>query len=64
MSGTITNQFLPDYAIPPGETLLDTIEALDMSPTELAERTGLADQIINEIIMGKPPITPETAPQL
>ncbi len=63
MSNT-TNQFLPDYAVPPGETLLDTIEALGMSQAELAERTGRPKKTINEIIKGKAPITPETALQL
>jgi HTH-type transcriptional regulator / antitoxin HigA len=64
MSSTTTNQFLHDYAVPPGETLLDTIEALGMSQAELAERTGRPKKTINEIIKGKAPITPETALQL
>jgi len=64
MSSTNTNKFVPDYAVPPGETLLDTIEALGMSQAELAERTGRPKKTINEIIKGKAPITPETALQL
>ncbi|KAF0220465.1 MAG: plasmid maintenance system antidote [Geobacteraceae bacterium] len=64
MSSTMTNQFVPDYAVPPGESLLDTIEALGMSQAELAERTGRPKKTINEIIKGKAPITPETALQL
>lgn len=59
-----TNHFVPDYAIPPGETLLDTIEALGMSQAELSERTGRPKKTINEIINGKAPITPDTALQL
>jgi addiction module HigA family antidote len=64
MSNNLANQFTPDYAIPPGETLLDTIEALDMSQAELSERTGRPKKTINEIIKGKAPITPDTALQL
>ena len=64
MSNSLANQFVPDYAIPPGETLLDTIEALGMSQAELSERTGRPKKTINEIIKGKAPITPDTALQL
>lgn len=54
----------PNYAVPPGETLLETIEALGMSQAELAQRTGRPKKTINEIIKGKAAITPETALQL
>jgi len=56
--------FRPDYAVPPGDTLLETIEAMGMSQAELAERTGRPKKTINEIIMGKAAIMPETAIQL
>lgn len=64
MSSSLANQFIPDYAIPPGETLFDTIEALGMSQAELSERTSRPKKTINEIIKGKAPITPNTALQL
>lgn len=64
MSNSLANQFVPDYAIPPGETLLDTIESLGMSQAELSDRTGRPKKTINEIIKGKAPITPDTALQL
>lgn len=64
MSSSLANQFIPDYAIPPGETLFDTIDALGMSQAELSERTGRPKKTINEIIKGKAPITPDTALQL
>lgn len=60
----IQNQFQPNYAIPPGTTLLETLEALGMSQAELAERTGRPKKTINEIIKGKASLTPETALQL
>ncbi len=64
MSKDIKSQFSPDYAVPPGETLLETLEVMGMSQVELAERTGRPKKTINEIIKGKTAITPETALQL
>ena len=50
-----------DYATPPGETLLETINALGMSQVELESRTGITKKTINRIIKGKEPITQNTA---
>jgi HTH-type transcriptional regulator/antitoxin HigA len=60
----IQNQFVPDYAVPPGETLQETLESLGMNQAELARRTGRPVKTISEIINGKTAITPETAIQL
>jgi addiction module HigA family antidote len=54
----------PDYAIPPGVTLQETIEFLGMSQSELAYRMDRPVKTINEIIKGKTAITPETALEL
>ena len=64
MHNPIQNQYLPDYVSPPGETLLELIEELGMSQTELAQRMERPKKTINEIIKGKTAITPETALQL
>ena len=48
----------------PGETLIDTIDAKDISQTELASRMGRPIKTINEIIQGRTAITPETAAML
>jgi HTH-type transcriptional regulator / antitoxin HigA len=56
--------FEPDYAVPPGATLKDTIESLDMSQAELAKRADLTVQTINRIIKGDQPITFDTANRL
>ena len=64
MSRSIQNEYLPDYVSPPGETLLETIEALGMPQAQLAERTGRSKKMINEIIKGKAPITPRMAIEL
>jgi addiction module HigA family antidote len=49
---------------PPGETLLETIEAKGISQSELARRTGRHVKTINEIIQGKSSISPQMAIQL
>jgi HTH-type transcriptional regulator/antitoxin HigA len=54
----------PDIAIPPGEFLLEEIEARGLSQKELARRMGRPLNAINEIIKGKKVITAETAIQL
>ena len=53
----------PDFAIPPGELLSETLETLGLSQAELARRAGRPAQAINEIIRGAKEITPETALQ-
>ena len=57
-------EYNPDYAVPPGETLLETIHALDLTQKELALRMGCPVKTINEIIKGVAAITAETALQL
>ena len=64
MSSQMSNQYYPDEVSPPGETLLETIEAIGMSQAQLSERMGRPKKTINEIIKGKASITPETALQL
>ena len=51
----------PAFATAPGETLLETIDALGMNQVELAQRTGLSKKTVNLIIKGNEPITQETA---
>lgn len=51
----------PDYAVPPGATLQETIDSLGITQRDLALRTGMAPKTINEIIKGKAPITPDTS---
>lgn len=55
--------FHPDYAIPPGESLLELLDEKGLSQADLAERTGRPKKTINEIVKGKAAITPETALQ-
>ena len=52
----------PDYAVPPGETLRETLELIGMSQADLARRADLSTKHVNQIIQGEEaPITPETA---
>ena len=41
MADTMTNQYVPDYQVTPGEVLQDYLEGLGMTQAELAARTGL-----------------------
>ena len=60
-TGTTRYAYEPDYAVPPGATLQETIDSLGMTQRDLALRTGMAAKTINEIIKGKAPITPDTS---
>ena len=40
------HEYVPDYAVAPGETLSEVIESLDMTQKDLATRTGLTEQTI------------------
>ena len=57
-------EYRPNIAIPPGETLKETLEAIGMTQVELARRMDRPVKTINEIINGKAAITAETALQL
>jgi addiction module HigA family antidote len=56
--------FEPNFASPPGETLVETLETLGMTQAQLAERMGRPHKTINEIASGKAMITSDTALQL
>ena len=57
-------EFEPDYAVPPGVTLHEVMESLQMSQKELAQRTGLTEQTLTRIFKGDQPISYETANRL
>ena len=58
-----TNQFNPDYAVPPGWALKEILESYNLSQAEFARRCGRTPKLISEIIAGKAPIETETALQ-
>jgi HTH-type transcriptional regulator/antitoxin HigA len=57
----LQTEYQPTSVSPPGNSLLDTLDALGMSQAELAGRSGLAQKTVNLIINGKAPITEGTA---
>lgn len=58
------NQYVPDYAVPPGEVLEEYLDSYGMTQAELANRLGFAKKTVNEIIKGKASITPDTSLKL
>jgi HTH-type transcriptional regulator/antitoxin HigA len=58
------NSFSPNYAIPPGETLRETLNALGMTRVELGKCTGLSHKVIKEIVRGEASISTEMASKL
>jgi HTH-type transcriptional regulator / antitoxin HigA len=64
MTETMKTQYQPQTVSPPGGTLAETLEELEMSQAELARRMGRPTKTINEIVQGKAAILPETALQL
>ena len=61
MINTKTNQFIPDYAIHPGEILEETLESRGLKKSLFAEKCGISNKTLSQIINGKSAITPEMA---
>lgn len=66
MDKALQNEYIPDYAVTPGEVLAHELELRRMSRAELAKRTGLSEKHVISILKGKGStiITPETAIKL
>ncbi len=58
------NEYHPSKVFPPGDTLLETIEAMGMSQAELAARMGVTEKHVSSMIKGKSPISEGTALKL
>lgn len=58
---TNRNQYRPQIAIHPGETLSEKLEELAISPIEFARRTKTPEQTILDFIGGKNQMTAEMA---
>lgn len=52
---------IPAIVPPPGDTLRETLEELEMSQSKLATRTGFTLKHVNQIVQGNASITPVTA---
>ena len=57
------NEFAPDYEVHPGEILEETLEVRGMKKLDFAQRCGLSDKTVNQIINGKAHVTPDIALQ-
>jgi len=57
-------EYVPSIAVPPGETLKEYLNNIEMTQVDLARRTGLTPKHISAIINGTAPITQETALKL
>ena len=60
---TQKNQYHPQIAFHPGETLAEKLEELGMGPKEFAVRTGKPEKTVIAILNGNSSITPEMAVQ-
>lgn len=58
------NERIPAEVFPPGEFLRNELEARGWSQTEFAEIIGREHRVVNELILGKRAVTPETATEL
>jgi len=58
---TLRNRYMPNYAIPPGDTLREVLEGRKMTQKELAAKLGMSHEHLNRIIRGIAPITLSTA---
>ena len=59
----LTYPYEPDYAIAPGQILVEHLEARGWSQAEFAKRCGRSAKLISEIVAGIAPIEPDTALQ-
>jgi len=50
------NKFKPNYAVPPGETLKETLSFQNMDMYELKDKTALSQEILSGVITGFLPI--------
>ena len=60
---TTKNQYQPQLAFHPGETLAEKLEELGMGPKEFGIRTGKPEKTVIAVLKGKSSITPEMAVQ-
>ncbi len=61
---SVAETFAPDWASPPGDTILDLMEEKDWNQIELANRLGVSTKHLNQLIKGKVSLTYETALRL
>lgn len=61
---TVKFAFQPDYTVPPGATLKETLDLKGISQAELSLRTGLSEKVVSQIVNGIAPISFDSAEKL
>lgn len=56
--------FAPDWALPPGDTILDITEERGWTQVELAQRLGYSEKHTSQLINGKVPLTVDASQRL
>lgn len=56
--------FSPDWASPPGDTILDLLEERGWTQQQLADRLGFSLKHVNQLIKGKVPLSEDAAVRL
>ena len=56
--------FSPDWASPPGDTIVDLMEEKNWTRAELARRLGFSARHLNQLIKGNIPLTQDSALRL
>jgi HTH-type transcriptional regulator / antitoxin HigA len=51
------NEYEPDYAVPPSETLAEVMAVKELSRDEIASLTNLSEIVVGDILNGQFPIT-------
>ena len=60
----LTAPFAPNWALAPGESILDMAEERGWTQAELAQRLGYSEKHISQLINGKVPLTVDAAQRL
>ena len=61
---TATTAFRPDYAIHPGEYLEEVLETRGIKQRELADRMGVSENFLSNLLHGTKSVGPDTALKL
>jgi len=56
--------FLPNWISPPGETIADLLEEMNLSLVEFADQIGYSPNLARDLVQGRVPLTNELASQL
>lgn len=56
--------FVPDWASPPGETILDVSEERGWTQAELARQLGCTEEHVNRLVKGEVPLGADDALRL